>query len=516
MRIFAVSDAAKTDVKLEESISSVENLNIEIDVKMEVDAFDAFDSVESLMQTETETEHVPMPPVKQSKYKLRSNCSTIVKDVQPKIESVFLEDGEFQAATDIVDFSIDGIKSESESEDEDQDVDDCQSDKNDNAGETGEAVEVKIYKKKRQHCPKCSMSYSKREYLSKHMEKEHNSVLEKKRPGKRCDFFVADPNDPRPYKCDQCDKKYMRSKHLARHRRTHSEEKRCQQCNEKYRNYERHMLKKHGIECVLPATASDVADIPFANIKNERDSIDGNRHPKLDVNLSKTVQDNPPKVEMEPQEMSNQDQSESDEANENDNDDSMLKIKLKRKNEKLNDESNRCIPCNRKFTDMSKHWVQYHSGIERPFECYVCHRNYKRFEHIKYHLRTHGDEKNYQCHVCGDSFFLSNELRKHIMYRHQVERPFKCTHPQCKKSFKNMHALNVHSRTHSGAKPFRCKHSYDGVVCLEAFAALSSLRIHERKHTGEKVTSIEFCNFLHFNLIPVSRFYQPAIRLPIL
>lgn len=453
----------------------MEDSDVEVDVKMEVDEFDAFDSMQTLMQTDTEAEYIsppppqpPLPPsVKATKYNLRRDRSTVVKaiDVQPKIESVFLEDGEFQAAPYVADFSIDRIKSECDSNVDDngdadngddcgadQDGPDWQSDENDIADEI---VEVK-YKKKRQHCPKCSMSYSKREYLAKHMKREHDAELEKKRPGKT--------------------------------------NERCNQCNAKYRNYAKHMLKKHGIDC----NATSVI-----NVKTELDSLDNSGHHEnqsneiVNVQPSETMQNNPPKVETEQPKIG------SDESNDNGNENSMLQKTLKRKNAKSkdandpNDDSTRCIPCNRKFHDMPKHWVQYHSGLERPFECYVCHRNYKRFEHIKYHLKTHGDERNYQCHVCGDSFFLSNELRKHFMYRHQVERPFKCTHPQCKKAFKNMHALNIHMRTHSGAKPFRCKHSLGGVACSEAFAALSSLRIHERKHTGEKVKSIDKCVLLH-------------------
>lgn len=108
------------------------------------------------------------------------------------------------------------------------------------------------YKKKRQQCPKCSTSYSKREYLSKHMQNEHNIVLEKKRPGRQCPFYVKNANDPRPYKCDQCVKEYAKSKHLARHRRTHLEKERCSQCNEEFSSYADHMLKKHGIELPRP------------------------------------------------------------------------------------------------------------------------------------------------------------------------------------------------------------------------------------------------------------------------
>lgn len=110
---------------------------------------------------------------------------------------------------------------------------------------------IKKYKKKRQQCTKCSKSYSKREYLSKHMKTEHDIVLEKKRPGRQSAYCV-NSNDPRPYKCDQCVKEYTKSKHLTRHRRTHLEQKGCNICREVCHNYAEHMLKRHGIDLPRP------------------------------------------------------------------------------------------------------------------------------------------------------------------------------------------------------------------------------------------------------------------------
>lgn len=109
------------------------------------------------------------------------------------------------------------------------------------------------YKKKRQLCQHCPMSYSKREYLSKHMIAEHNLTLEKKRPGRQSQFRLSNgDDDPRPYKCDQCCKEYIKSKHLARHRRTHLESKHCSICNEICTSFADHMLKKHGIDLPRP------------------------------------------------------------------------------------------------------------------------------------------------------------------------------------------------------------------------------------------------------------------------
>lgn len=109
-------------------------------------------------------------------------------------------------------------------------------------------VERKPYKKKRQHCSKCSANYSKREYLAKHMINEHGIELEKKKPGRSPAYMPLEENDPHPYKCIDCMKEYAKSKHLSRHRRACHMVKMCSECNEPFLNYADHMLKSHGID----------------------------------------------------------------------------------------------------------------------------------------------------------------------------------------------------------------------------------------------------------------------------
>lgn len=137
-----------------------------------------------------------------------------------------------------------------------------------------------------------------------------------------------------------------------------------------------------------------------------------------------------------------------------------------RKVEKPEKFGGKCKQCKHKCHDLHRHMVEYHSEHDRPFECYICHKNFKKFTQVRYHLITicSGEEPNYICQFCGTSFQTSTQLRKHIVNRHQTARPFKCE--RCPKSFKNRHALNVHNRVHSGVKPYIC------AVCSETFGKI--------------------------------------------
>lgn len=108
--------------------------------------------------------------------------------------------------------------------------------------------EKKAYKKKRQQCTLCSLNYSKREYLAKHMSQAHGEPLERKPPGREPAFKTADKDDPRPFKCPDCIKEYKKSKHLARHRREGHAQKMCTVCNKSFPNLAQHMQSVHAIE----------------------------------------------------------------------------------------------------------------------------------------------------------------------------------------------------------------------------------------------------------------------------
>ncbi|KAI5212451.1 hypothetical protein E4T38_00488 [Aureobasidium subglaciale] len=66
---------------------------------------------------------------------------------------------------------------------------------------------------------------------------------------------------------------------------------------------------------------------------------------------------------------------------------------------------------------------------------------------------------------------------------------YQCSIPDCNKSFYQKTHLEIHTRAHTGVKPFVCKEP----SCGQRFSQLGNLKTHERRHTGERPYSCELC-----------------------
>lgn len=123
-----------------------------------------------------------------------------------------------------------------------------------------------------------------------------------------------------------------------------------------------------------------------------------------------------------------------------------------------------------------------------PYES--CHRTFTYPAHLKYHLKTHRNDRTFRCGAegCGKSFYVLQRLQVHMRI-HNGEKPFICSEKNCGKRFTTAGNLKNHRRTHTGEKPFLC----DVDSCGRSFAEYSSLRKHMLVHSGEKPHVCSIC-----------------------
>ncbi|OCK97566.1 uncharacterized protein K441DRAFT_546672 [Cenococcum geophilum 1.58] len=72
---------------------------------------------------------------------------------------------------------------------------------------------------------------------------------------------------------------------------------------------------------------------------------------------------------------------------------------------------------------------------------------------------------------------------------HKLKRRYQCNMPDCYKSFYQKTHLEIHTRAHTGVKPFLCKEP----SCGQRFLQFGNLKTHERRHTRGRPYNCDIC-----------------------
>lgn len=101
--------------------------------------------------------------------------------------------------------------------------------------------------------------------------------------------------------------------------------------------------------------------------------------------------------------------------------------------------------------------------------------------------KQQGSESEHQAQPSSPT--SSNSTTAPAPRRNKAKRRYQCTIPGCEKAFHQKTHLDIHTRAHTGVKPFLCKEP----TCGQRFSQLGNLKTHERRHTGERPYHCETC-----------------------
>ncbi|SMY27003.1 unnamed protein product [Zymoseptoria tritici ST99CH_1A5] len=100
-------------------------------------------------------------------------------------------------------------------------------------------------------------------------------------------------------------------------------------------------------------------------------------------------------------------------------------------------------------------------------------------------------KKRYQCDVadCGKAFYQKTHLEIHTR-AHTGIKPFLCKEPSCGQRFSQLGNLKTHERRHTGERPYHCD------ICGKTFAQHGNVRAHKIVHTAAKpfTCRLDNCN----------------------
>ncbi|KAK2844769.1 hypothetical protein Q5P01_011428 [Channa striata] len=121
----------------------------------------------------------------------------------------------------------------------------------------------------------------------------------------------------------------------------------------------------------------------------------------------------------------------------------------------------------------------------KTYRCRMCAATFFSKSDMQIHSKSHTEAKPHKCPHCAKSFANSSYLAQHIRI-HSGAKPYTCSY--CQKSFRQLSHLQQHTRNHTESKPHKCPN------CTKSFANSSYLAQHVRIHTGVKPYTCSFCN----------------------
>jgi KRAB domain-containing zinc finger protein len=137
-----------------------------------------------------------------------------------------------------------------------------------------------------------------------------------------------------------------------------------------------------------------------------------------------------------------------------------------------------CPKCPRTFYYKSYFTFHYKDVHFNQNElCSVCGKEFKNARRLNSHMLVHthaeSESKKFKCEICDKGFNYSGDLLRHKRTHNNI-KPYKCTFPNCNKSFVQSYALKLHVDVHNQVR-FKCD------KCGSEFSVKATLKNHMAK-----------------------------------
>lgn len=130
-------------------------------------------------------------------------------------------------------------------------------------------------------------------------------------------------------------------------------------------------------------------------------------------------------------------------------------------------------------SNLRKH-MHGHTGRKKPYKCHICSKYFASPEEVEKHLKFNRHRYRFYCPGCARGFPFANNMIAHGK-KCKKARVYECF--MCHRLYR-LSTLEIHMRTHSGQKPYKCDE------CPKRYAYLNDLNEHLKVHAERNVTQL--------------------------